>query len=254
MAKVSTEFICGSCEARFPKWTGRCSHCGEWNTLRESVPSAPSRSKWVASGKPLETLSEIEIDSRAERWRTEVFEFDRVVGGGIVKGSFGLLGGTPGVGKSTLILQLLARIVRLNKKTLYVSGEESAGQIKQRSERLAIRQEGISILIESDLERILATLIEHKPDFVVIDSIQTLYRNAISAGAGSVSQVRESASLLMQHAKQNDISMMLIGHVTKGGDIAGPKTLEHMVDYVLYLEGEKREQSRLLRSVKNRSV
>ena len=246
------EFVCETCGARFPKWTGRCGHCGKWNTLKENAPTASSRSKWVASGKPLEILSEIKADSNAERWQTEVFEFDRVVGGGVVKGSFGLLGGTPGVGKSTLILQLLARITRLDKKVLYVSGEESAHQIKRRSERLAIRQEGILVLVESDLEKILAVLIENRPDFVVIDSIQTLYLSTISAGAGSLSQVRESASLLMQHAKQSDTSVMLIGHVTKEGDIAGPRTLEHMVDYVLYLEGEKREQSRLLRTVKNR--
>ncbi len=216
------------------------------------MPAASGRSKWVASGKPLETLSDIRTDVAAERWQTEVFEFDRVVGGGIVKGSFGLLGGAPGVGKSTLILQLLARIARLNKKVLYVSGEESANQIKQRSERLAIRQEGIHVLVDADLEKILAALVENEPDFVVVDSIQTLYIDTISASAGSVSQVRECASLLMRHAKRTDTSVMLIGHVTKGGDIAGPRTLEHMVDYVLYLEGEKRERSRLLRTVKNR--
>ena len=252
MAKKSTEFVCQSCDARFPKWTGRCGHCGKWNALAENTATKTSRAGWMESGNQLEALSEIKSDANAERWRTKVFEFDRVVGGGIVKGSFGLLGGTPGVGKSTLILQLLARITLLDKKVLYVSGEESASQIKQRSERLVIRQEGILILIESNLEKILSVMTTQKPDFVVVDSIQPLYTEEITASSGSVSQVRESASLLMQYAKQTETSVMLIGHVTKGGDIAGPRTLEHMVDYVLYLEGEKREQSRLLRTVKNR--
>ena len=251
MGKKLDEFSCESCGAKALKWAGRCNNCGEWDTLK-AVSSDKSHKSWVASEKTLQSLSTISLAKEEERWRTQVQEFDRVIGGGFVKGSIGLLGGTPGVGKSTLILQLLARLTKLDKVVLYVSGEESANQIKQRANRLAIEQENISILIESSLESITACLQQIRPDFVVIDSIQTLYSDQISAAAGSVSQVRESASILMQHAKQSDTSVMLIGHVTKEGDIAGPRTLEHMVDYVLYLEGERKEQQRILRSVKNR--
>ncbi len=251
MGKKASEYLCKACGARFPKWTGRCGHCGEWDSLEEKLPQN-NRSTWVSSENPLQKLSGITITDDGERWITDVHEFDRVVGGGIIKGSIGLLGGTPGVGKSTLILQLLARLAKTGKKSLYVSGEESANQIKHRADRLLIKQEDILVLIESNLERILLILQEEKPDFVVIDSIQTLFTDQLSSSAGSVSQVRESASIIMQHAKQSDTAVMLIGHVTKEGDIAGPRTLEHMVDYVLYLEGEKKEQQRVLRTVKNR--
>ncbi|MCP4752821.1 MAG: DNA repair protein RadA [Proteobacteria bacterium] len=251
MGKKVVEYTCEACGAKFPKWTGRCGHCGEWGSLKENALSSKKPS-WVESENRPRKLGQIQIQESEERWRTEVDEFDRVVGGGIVKGSIGLLGGTPGVGKSTLILQLLARLVKIGKRVLYVSGEESANQIKHRADRLAINQDDILVLIESNLEQILDNLKEHRPDFVVIDSIQTLYTDQLSASAGSVSQVRESASVLMQYAKQTDTAVMLIGHVTKEGDIAGPRTLEHMVDCVLYLEGEKKEKHRILRSVKNR--
>lgn len=252
MGKKSVEYLCEKCGAKFPKWTGRCGHCGEWDTLKELSSEQQQRSTWVDSGNKPRSLSAIEIHEKEERWQTKVFEFDRVVGGGIVRGSFGLLGGTPGVGKSTLILQLLARLALVGKKVLYVSGEESGNQIKQRSDRLLIKQQDILVLVESNLENILMNLQEFQPDFIVIDSIQTLYTQQFTAGAGSVTQVRETASLLMKHAKQTNAAVMLIGHVTKDGDIAGPRTLEHMVDYVLYLEGEKKEQHRVLRAVKNR--
>ncbi|MBU3916651.1 DNA repair protein RadA [bacterium] len=251
MGKKASEYLCKACGARFPKWTGRCGHCGEWDSLEEKLPQN-SRSTWVSIDNPLQKLSGIRIADDGERWVTDVTEFDRVVGGGIIKGSIGLLGGTPGVGKSTLILQLLARLAKTGKKSLYISGEESANQIKHRADRLLVKQEDILVLIESNLERILVILQQEKPDFVVIDSIQTLFTDQLAASAGSVSQVRESASILMRHAKQSDTAVMLIGHVTKEGDIAGPRTLEHMVDYVLYLEGEKKEQQRVLRIVKNR--
>ena len=251
MAKKTIEYTCNACGARFPKWTGRCGHCGEWESLEENSLSK-GRSTWVgAENQPL-TLSEIQSNEEEERWVTGVEEFDRVVGGGIVGGSVGLLGGTPGVGKSTLILQLLGRLAKINKKVLYVSGEESANQIKHRADRLLVRQEALFVLIESNLEKILESLRESRPDFVVIDSIQTLYTDQLTSASGSVSQVRESASLLTRHSKQTNTAVMLIGHVTKEGDIAGPRTLEHMVDYVLYLEGEKKERHRILRSVKNR--
>ncbi len=251
MGKKVIEYVCEACGARFPKWTGRCSHCGEWESLKEKI-EREKPSTWIESDIGPQKLSGIQLIEKEERWITQVKEFDRVVGGGIVKGSIGLLGGTPGVGKSTLILQLLARLTKINKNVLYVSGEESANQIKQRADRLLIKQEDITVLIESNLEKIQVYIKELQPDFVVIDSIQTLFTDELTASAGSVSQVRETASRMMQHAKQNNAAIMLIGHVTKEGDIAGPRTLEHMVDYVLYLEGEKKEQQRILRSVKNR--
>jgi DNA repair protein RadA/Sms len=206
----------------------------------------------VASENRPQGLGNITVHESEERWITQVHEFDRVVGGGIVRGSVGLLGGSPGVGKSTLILQLLARLAKNSLKVLYVSGEESANQIKHRADRLLIHQDDLLVLIASNLEQILENLKEYKPDFVVMDSIQTLYTEQLTASSGTVSQVRESGGILMRYAKQTNTAVMLIGHVTKGGDIAGPKTLEHMVDYVLYLEGEKKEQQRILRSVKNR--
>jgi DNA repair protein RadA/Sms len=251
LSRKGTEFICESCGAKALKWAGRCAVCGEWNTLIEKEVES-RKAKWVASEILPQKLDDIEAKESDERWATQVNEFDRVIGGGFVKGSIGLLGGTPGVGKSTLILQLLSRFTKMNRGALYVSGEESAAQIKQRANRLVIDQKKITLLIESNLEKILSCLSEVKPEFVVIDSIQTLYSDQITSSAGSVSQVRETASLLMQHAKTTATSVLLIGHVTKEGDIAGPRTLEHMVDYVLYLEGEKKEQQRLLRCVKNR--
>lgn len=252
VAKKLSEYICEACGAKSLKWTGRCTFCGEWDSLKEVQPEQPERKQWVASESNLVRLDAVPPSDQEERWSTEVKEFDRVMGGGFVKGSIGLLGGTPGVGKSTLILQLLSRVTRMKKEVLYVSGEESASQIKQRADRLVIDQQNITVLIESNLEAILDKLQQTKPDFVVIDSIQTLYTSQLAASAGSVSQVRETASALMQFAKKTQTSVMLIGHVTKEGDIAGPRTLEHMVDYVLYLEGEKKEQHRILRSVKNR--
>ncbi len=211
-----------------------------------------TKKNWVASENCPQNLGDITVQESEERWVTGVHEFDRVVGGGIVRGSVGLLGGSPGVGKSTLILQLLARLIKNQLKVLYISGEESANQIKHRADRLKISQQELMVLIESNLEQILENLRELTPDFVVMDSIQTLYTEQLTASSGTVSQVRESGGILMKHAKQTQTAVMLVGHVTKEGDIAGPRTLEHMVDYVLYLEGEKKEQQRILRSVKNR--
>lgn len=251
MSRKGIEYICSSCGAKTPKWTGRCNVCGEWDSLRETLQQ-PQRTAWVGAESVPQKLSGIEISADEERWQTEVKEFDRVIGGGFVKGSIGLLGGTPGVGKSTLILQLLARLTRSGKKVIYVSGEESANQIKQRADRLLIDQESVTVFIESRLESILECIKNETPDFVVIDSIQTLFTDQLTSSPGSVSQVRETASVLLKYAKQNHVSVLLVGHVTKEGDIAGPRTLEHMVDYVLYLEGDKKDQQRILRSVKNR--
>ncbi|MDH5559875.1 MAG: DNA repair protein RadA [Deltaproteobacteria bacterium] len=251
MSKVK-EYNCRSCGAKYPKWTGKCAHCGEWESLVETIynsKSARGEQLPVAEVLSLEHIDD--TDSRS-RWITEVDEFDRVIGGGLVRGSFGLLGGSPGIGKSTLILQLLGRFAKMGKKVLYITGEESPLQIKQRAERLSVSQRQILILAETNLESIIDKLKETRADFVVIDSIQTLYTDENPASPGSLSQVRETASLLMRYTKKSAITCLLVGHVTKDGDIAGPKTLEHMVDYVLYLEGAKKENSRILRSVKNR--
>jgi len=250
LSKKKAEFVCRACGARFPKWAGKCGHCGEWDSLEEQL--LETQKPWISSANQPLDLGSITLNASEERWITGVNEFDRVVGGGIVRGSVGLLGGSPGVGKSTLILQLLARLIKNRLKVLYVSGEESANQIKHRADRLMISQQNLMVLIESNLERILENLTNLKPDFVVMDSIQTLFTDQLTASAGTVSQVRESGGILMRHAKQTQTAVMLIGHVTKEGDIAGPRTLEHMVDYVLYLEGEKKEQQRILRCVKNR--
>ncbi len=253
MAKKQSEFLCDKCGAKFPKWRGRCTHCGEWETLKEvGSHFSGTRSTWVDSGNSPQNLGTISNSGKADRWLTGVYEFDRVTGGGIMAGSIGLLGGAPGVGKSTLILQLLARIQKLGKKVLYISGEESLQQIKHRADRLLIKQDEIMLFVESQVEQILHTIDKYQPDFIVIDSIQTLYTDQFSASSGSVTQVRESAGMLMKHTKNGETAILLIGHVTKDGDIAGPRTLEHMVDFVLYLEGEKKEQKRILRTVKNR--
>lgn len=254
MAKSKTQFVCQSCGAKQLQWSGRCPACGEWNSLFEEgqAPQALKSAGWVPQRTEVQTLSAVGGGEAAERWVTGVNEFDRVAGGGILPGSFGLLGGNPGVGKSTLILQLMARVARLGKKVLYISGEESAGQIKERADRLLIDQDQIQVLIESSLEAILNHLEAQSPHFVVIDSIQTLYSDQFQSSPGSVTQVREGAAFLMRYAKAKGAALMLIGHVTKEGSIAGPRTLEHMVDYVLYLEGDKNERARILRPVKNR--
>ena len=251
MAKKKQEFECGACGAKSLQWQGRCSRCGAWDQLIEA-PAEDKRQRWVEEiGKPTK-LADVEINQVVDRWQPEFNDFVRVTGGGIVKGSFGLLGGAPGVGKSTLILQLLNRLAKMGKKTLYVSGEESLNQIKSRADRLLVDQGDIVVMVESNLELIMKGLKDLKADFVVIDSIQTLYDPRLDAGPGSITQVRDTAQELLRYAKKNNVSLMLVGHVTKGGDLAGPRTLEHMVDYVLYLEGEAKEHLRILRSVKNR--
>ncbi|MDT8447129.1 MAG: DNA repair protein RadA [bacterium] len=254
MAKNKTAYVCQSCGAKQLQWSGRCAGCGEWNTLVEEgqSPVGLKASGWVPQRTEVRKLGEVEQVNEGKRWVTGVGEFDRVVGGGVLPGSFGLLGGNPGVGKSTLILQLMARIAKLGKKTLYISGEESLGQIKERADRLVVDQGRIMVLIESSLEAIIDHLEAQNPDFVVLDSIQTLYSGQFQASPGSITQVREGAAMLMRYAKAKNAALMLIGHVTKEGSIAGPRTLEHMVDYVLYLEGEKNEPTRILRPVKNR--
>ncbi|MDI6741012.1 MAG: DNA repair protein RadA [Candidatus Edwardsbacteria bacterium] len=250
-----TNFVCQSCGFESPKWLGRCPSCSGWNTFVEEMRRADLRSKGSklrearGESRP-KTLDQISLADRS-RLRTGIGEFDRVTGGGIVPGSLVLIGGDPGIGKSTLTLQLMHRLSQ-NSKVLYVSGEESLEQIKLRADRLGIASGNILLLSETALESILSAVEEAKPDIAVIDSIQTVYRADLESAPGSVGQVRECGAELMRMAKQCNVATFLIGHVTKEGVIAGPRTLEHMVDTVLYLEGERHHAYRILRSVKNR--
>ncbi len=258
MAKSTTEYVCTDCGARFPKWLGRCPECQEWNTLQEEprVGPRPSAAAPAVGGgsaraavQPLHGIPQSELGSRLS---TGFGEIDRVLGGGFMPGSVCLLGGDPGIGKSTLVLQVLDRIAQAAHRALYVTGEESAPQIKSRAERLGLHADGIGVLPEVELERILAILAEEPAAVVVIDSIQTVRSQEVDALAGSVSQVRACAARVIEHAKRHSAAVLLIGHVTKEGALAGPRTLEHMVDVVLYLEGESDRPQRVLRSVKNR--
>lgn len=244
-------FECIECGADYSQWVGRCNLCGEWNSVQERVKEKFSGALAFKSAKA-EALAEINLEQAQQSWQSGVKEFDRVLGAGIMPGSVGLLGGAPGVGKSTLILQLLSRFAKVGKQVLYVSGEETALQIKNRADRLNIEQQKIHLLTAFDLGEVEAVLANSQPDFIVIDSIQTLYSSQFTGVAGSVSQVKETAARLIQLAKLQSITIMLIGHITKEGQLAGPKVLEHMVDYVLYLETESQPNLRILRSVKNR--
>lgn len=253
MAK--TLFICSHCDAQFPKWAGRCEECGKWGTIEQGGSAEPATAgakhkeqiEAVRAARPL-PFSDIKPGEVA-RASTGIGEFDRVLGGGIVPGSLTLLGGDPGIGKSTLVAQVAARI---GKPVLYVSGEESAAQLKMRFDRLKIKQENIQYLGEEHVEVICKTAIEEQPALVIIDSIQTVASSAVETEPGSVNQIKASTVRFLEVAKDSNIPIMIIGHVTKGGEIGGPKALEHIVDAVLYLEGDKTTQYRILRSVKNR--
>ena len=256
MAKRKTVFVCSECGYESLKWMGKCPGCQEWNTLVEEVKQpentkhAPMTSLTAQSTKPVSINS---IRSEKEpRIMLQMKEFNRVLGGGIVPGSLVLIGGDPGIGKSTLLLQTSALISQKNMRALYVSGEESIQQTKLRAERLKVSSEELFILAETNLFNILKQIEELKPSFVVIDSIQTIFKEEVTSAPGSVSQVRECTMELMKAAKQNGIPIFIVGHVTKEGAIAGPRMLEHMVDCVLYFEGEQHHTYRILRSVKNR--
>ena len=245
MPKSSTIFICSNCQFRAPRWQGKCPSCGEWNTLEEKKVLSGSN----ATGQVFEAidLSLVELSGH-QRIQTEIGEFDEVVGGGLVPGSLVLLGGDPGIGKSTLALQLS---MNLTGQVLYVSGEESVQQIKLRASRIN-KTHALEVLAETDLAAVLATIEAKHPKIAVIDSIQTMYSEELSGVAGGVAQVTGAVQKIMRLAKQNHITFIIIGHVTKEGYLAGPKTLEHMVDTVLYLEGERFASFRILRCVKNR--
>src|SRR5512144_3394321 len=255
MAKAKTIYSCTECGGQSPKWQGQCPNCGEWNTLVESVAEAlPAAGKnrfsaLAASGK-LQQLAEVEA-SEVSRTPTGIAEFDRVLGGGLVEGGVVLIGGDPGIGKSTLLLQTLAHLAP-EKKVLYVSGEESAQQIALRAKRLSLDASAVHLLPEIQLEKIQATIAASKPEVVVIDSIQTIYSEQLTSAPGSVAQVRECAAQLTRIAKSSDVTMILVGHVTKEGALAGPRVLEHIVDNVLYFEGDTHSSFRLIRAFKNR--
>ncbi len=254
MARAKTRHVCAECGGEAPKWQGQCPHCSAWNTLTESLvePLARPAHRYQSLAP---TQAVVRLDSvRAEtvqRMPTGSEEFDRVLGGGLVEGSVVLIGGDPGIGKSTLLLQALAHLSS-QREVLYVSGEESASQIALRARRLGLEASGLPLLAEIELERILATVEERRPALVVVDSIQTLYSSQMQSAPGSVAQVRECAAQLTRLSKQLGVAVVMIGHVTKEGTLAGPRVLEHIVDAVLYFEGDTHSSHRLVRAFKNR--
>ena len=259
MAKAKTVFFCSECGYESGKWMGQCPACRAWNTFVEA-PVAPKAAKTAARGgsgasyglpQAPKTLKEIDTESE-ERAKSGYEELDRVLGGGIVKGSLVLIGGDPGIGKSTILLQVCRNLAAAGQNVLYISGEESLRQIRMRADRIGECADTLSFLCETDTERIIEVIRERQPDTVVIDSIQTMYREDVSASPGSPTQVRECTMAFMQAAKGFGVTVFLVGHVTKEGTVAGPRMLEHMVDTVLYFEGEKNASYRILRSVKNR--
>ncbi len=250
--KSKTVFLCTNCGNEFAKWAGRCPSCGQWNTLEEYAPSpamAKSTAKSVSYAQP-KRLSEIRSDE-AVRYTTGLSELDRVLGGGAVRGSLVLVAGAPGIGKSTLLLQI-CQCICAQQSILYVSGEESASQLKLRAERLGVGSENLYLLCETNLDDILASADRLKPDLLIVDSIQTLYTEEKPASPGSITQVKDCTMRLMQYCKSSGVSVFVVGHINKEGAIAGPKVLEHMVDCVLYFEGEEHTTYRLLRAAKNR--
>ena len=260
MAKAKSVYSCTECGATSPKWQGQCPGCGQWNTLVESIaePAAAANNRYAGNFAALagtvagpQELSS--INPREEpRLPTGIEEFDRVLGGGLVAGGVVLIGGDPGIGKSTLLLQALARLAEARQDVLYVSGEESGEQVALRARRLQLPTAGLHLLAEINLEKIIATLAKHRPAVAVIDSIQTLWSDALQSAPGSVAQVRECSAQLTRFAKQSGTCVILVGHVTKDGALAGPRVLEHIVDTVLYFEGDTHSSFRLVRAFKNR--
>lgn len=259
MAKPKSVYVCSACGGESSKWNGRCPFCGEWNTMEEQEYVAPvkksgglstARKAAPVSDEHIMKLGDIDINDDV-RYSTGLKELDRVLGGGLVKGSIVLLGGEPGIGKSTMLLQI-CEFMGKDYTILYVSGEESVRQIKIRAERLGVDSENLYLLSMTDAERICDTISAKKPDIVIIDSIQTMMLNGVNSSAGSISQVRECTNLFMRTAKSEEIPIFIVGHVNKDGAIAGPKVMEHIVDAVLYFEGERHLSYRILRAVKNR--
>ena len=252
MAKLKTKYVCMECGYESPKWLGKCPECNQWNSLVEEVTQKTSSSCPIASplSKP-QKIQDISMDEDL-RFSTGMDELDRVLGGGIVKGSMILVGGDPGIGKSTLLLQISNNISSKGQKVLYISGEESVKQIKIRAKRMNTLSDNIYLLSENNMEYIEKIVLEINPDILIVDSIQTVYNPSILSAPGSVSQVRDSTGMLMRIAKGEGIAVFIVGHVTKTGSLAGPRVLEHMVDTVLYFEGDSHMSYRILRGVKNR--
>lgn len=256
MAKIKTVFTCQECGYQTPKWLGKCPDCNQWNSFSEEETIKPSKAapKSIAGreSKP-KTISEIELE-KVERYQTKIGEFDRVMGGGVTIGSLTLIGGEPGIGKSTLLMEVCGKLLNEygNERILYVSGEESESQVAGRSKRLGVNNNGFYIFNETNWQKIIEQVKELKPKFLVLDSIQTTHSNQIESAAGTLTQIREVTYELMSYAKAYDLTCFIIGHVTKEGQIAGPKILEHMVDTVIYFEGDQLGQYRMLRVMKNR--
>ena len=254
MARSKTVYFCSACGHESSKWMGQCPACKQWNTFVEEKVAPTSRKGGAKPGRTSASpmnISEVTVQEE-ERISTGIHELDRVLGGGIVKGSLSLVGGDPGIGKSTLLLQVCRNMANAGKKVLYVSGEESMHQIKLRAERIGTFEREMLLFCETSLNEISNAILKSSPEFVVIDSIQTMYNEEMTSAAGSVSQVREVTGQMMRLAKEHNIAVFIVGHVTKEGVVAGPRTLEHMVDTVLYFEGEREAAYRILRGVKNR--
>ncbi len=257
MPKIKVKYVCQNCGYSYPRYLGRCPNCGEWNTLVEEVekkttkPNVATYSHNVGATNRPQLLKDVSLKQQP-RVQTQIRELNRVLGGGIVEGSLVLIGGDPGIGKSTLLLQVSGQLAKAGGRVLYVSGEESANQIKMRADRLAVSSDDFYLYPETDMAAIRANIDELKPDYVVIDSVQTMQEPEMSSAVGSVSQIREVTADLMRLAKGRGITIFVVSHVTKGGAIAGPKILEHMVDTVLYFEGDLHHSYRILRAVKNR--
>lgn len=254
MAKIKTSYICSECGFESPKWYGKCPSCGEWNTLNEELNSQQTKNSFSNSFSTVNQVLALDdiCGENDERIPTKIEEFDRVLGGGIVKGSLVLLSGDPGIGKSTILLQICQNLGSKGQKIFYVSGEESANQIKLRAVRIGVTTNNLFILSQTDLATIVECIKAEKPDIVIIDSIQTMVYEQVNSSAGSITQVRECTNVFMHTAKGLGIPIFIVGHVNKDGAIAGPKVLEHIVDTVLYFEGERNYSYRILRGVKNR--
>lgn len=253
MAKAKSVYFCQECGYESAKWMGQCPACKAWNTFVEERIETTKKGEAKAKKALASPMNIIDVSMKEEeRMTTGITELDRVLGGGIVKGSLSLVGGDPGIGKSTLLLQVCRNLANAGRKVLYASGEESMHQIKMRASRIGTFQGELLLLCETDMDILVNGIQKAKPEFLVVDSIQTMYSDSVSSAAGSVSQVREVTSRLMRIAKEYNIAIFIVGHVTKEGVVAGPRTLEHMVDTVLYFEGERQAVYRILRSVKNR--
>ena len=252
MAKTSPQFTCTACGAAHRKWIGRCDACGAWNSIVEEAPLSEGPKALGAKGKSIALTDLATTEPQPPRATSGIDEFDRVLGGGLVPASAILVGGDPGIGKSTLLLQVTAAFARRGVKTMYISGEEAAAQVQMRAQRLGLTDAKVALGAETNLRDILTTLDTHRPGLAVIDSIQTMWLDTVEAAPGSVSQVRSAAHELVTFAKRRGVAVVLVGHVTKEGQIAGPRVVEHMVDTVIYFEGERGHQFRILRAVKNR--